>query len=193
MYFELPLSLGKGIIYNVLNGVPPITHLSSILIYIGHLMHSISLNGKTHQLDVPDDMPLLWAIRDVLGFTGTKFGCGLGQCGACTMHLDGAPIRSCITPISAAKGKKITTVEGIGDDSVGEKVQEAWVEEGVPQCGYCQSGQVMSATALLQSNPSPSDEDIEGAMTGNICRCGTYNRIKTAIHSASSKIKEGSK
>ena len=156
-------------------------------------MHSISLNGKTYQLDAPDDMPLLWAIRDVLGFTGTKFGCGLGQCGACTMHLDGEPIRSCITPISDAKGKKITTVEGIGDDAVGEKVQEAWIEEGVPQCGYCQSGQVMSATALLQSNPSPSDEDIEGAMTGNICRCGTYNRIKTAIHSASSKIKEGSK
>ena len=156
-------------------------------------MHSISLNGKTYQLDAPDDMPLLWAIRDVLGFTGTKFGCGLGQCGACTMHLDGEPIRSCITPISDAKGKKITTVEGIGDDAVGEKVQEAWIEEGVPQCGYCQSGQVMSATALLKSNPSPSDEDIEGAMTGNICRCGTYNRIKTAIHSASSKIKEGSK
>ena len=144
-------------------------------------------------MDVPDDMPLLWAIRDVLGFTGTKFGCGLGQCGSCTMHLDGEPIRSCITPISDAKGKKITTVEGIGDDAVGEKVQEAWIEEGVPQCGYCQSGQVMSATALLQSNPNPSDEDIEGAMTGNICRCGTYNRIKTAIHSASSKIKEGSK
>lgn len=156
-------------------------------------MHSISLNGKTYQLDVPDDMPLLWAIRDVLGFTGTKFGCGLGQCGACTMHLDGEPIRSCITPISVAQGKKITTVEGISDDTVGEKVQEAWVEEGVPQCGYCQSGQVMSATALLQSNPSPNDEDIESAMTGNICRCGTYNRIKTAIHSASSKIKEGSK
>ncbi|QXD25671.1 (2Fe-2S)-binding protein [Opitutia bacterium ISCC 51] len=156
-------------------------------------MHSISLNGKTYQLDVPDDMPLLWAIRDVLGFSGTKFGCGLGQCGACTMHLDGEPIRSCITPITDAKGKQITTIEGIGDDSTGKKVQEAWVEEGVPQCGYCQSGQVMSATALLQSNPNPSDEAIEGAMTGNICRCGTYNRIKTAIHSASSKIKEGSK
>ncbi len=156
-------------------------------------MHSISLNGKTYQLDVPDDMPLLWAIRDVLGFSGTKFGCGLGQCGACTMHLDGEPIRSCITPITDAKGKQIATIEGIGDDSTGKKVQEAWVEEGVPQCGYCQSGQVMSATALLQSNPNPSDEAIEGAMTGNICRCGTYNRIKTAIHSASSKIKEGSK
>ena len=156
-------------------------------------MHSISLNGNTYQLDVPDDMPLLWAIRDVLGFTGTKFGCGLGQCGACTMHLDGAPIRSCITPIIAAKGKKITTVEGIGDDNVGKQVQAAWVEEGVPQCGYCQSGQVMSATALLKDNPSPSDDDIESAMTGNICRCGTYNRIKTAIHSASSKLKEDSK
>lgn len=156
-------------------------------------MHSISLNGKSYQLDVPDDMPLLWAIRDVLGFSGTKFGCGLGQCGACTMHLDGSPIRSCITPISQAKGKKITTIEGIGDDSTGKKVQEAWVEEGVPQCGYCQSGQVMSATALLQNNSDPSDTDIENAMTGNICRCGTYNRIKTAIHSASSKIGEASK
>lgn len=156
-------------------------------------MQSISLNGKTYQLDVPDEMPLLWAIRDVLGFSGTKFGCGLGQCGACTMHLDGSPVRSCITPISQAKGKKIITIEGIGDDATGKKVQEAWVEEGVPQCGYCQSGQVMSATALLQSNPSPDDNAIESAMTGNICRCGTYNRIKTAIHSASSKIKEGSK
>ena len=156
-------------------------------------MHSISLNGKNYQLDVPDDMPLLWAIRDVLGFTGTKFGCGLGQCGSCTMHLDGEPIRSCITPISDAQGKKITTVEGLSEIKVGKQVQEAWVEEGVPQCGYCQSGQVMSATALLQSNPSPSDEDIESAMTGNICRCGTYNRIKTAINNASSKIKEGSK
>ena len=156
-------------------------------------MHSISLNGKNYQLDVPDDMPLLWAIRDVLGFTGTKFGCGLGQCGSCTMHLDGEPIRSCITPISDAQGKKITTVEGLSEIKVGKQVQEAWVEEGVPQCGYCQSGQVMSATALLQSNPSPSDEDIESAMTGNICRCGTYNGIKTTIHNASSKIKEGSK
>lgn len=155
-------------------------------------MHTISLNGKTHTLDVPDDTPLLWAIRDVLGFTGTKFGCGIGQCGSCTMHLNGEPIRSCITRISEAKGKKITTIEGIGDDPVGKQVQEAWVEEGVPQCGYCQCGQVMTATALLQSNASPDNEEIETAMIGNICRCGTYNRIKTAIHSASAKIKEES-
>jgi isoquinoline 1-oxidoreductase subunit alpha len=152
-------------------------------------MHTISLNGKTHKLDVPDDMPLLWAIRDVLGFTGTKFGCGIGQCGACTMHLDGAPIRACITTIASAKDKQITTIEGIADDPVGKQVQEAWVEEGVPQCGYCQCGQVMSATALLQSNATPNDDEIESAMVGNICRCGTYNRIKTAIHTASAKMK----
>ncbi|MDG2170705.1 MAG: (2Fe-2S)-binding protein [Opitutales bacterium] len=155
-------------------------------------MHSITLNGNTYQLDIPDDMPLLWAIRDVLGFTGTKFGCGLGQCGACTMHIDGAPIRSCITPIVAAVGKQITTIEGIGDDPVGKQVQEAWIEEGVPQCGYCQCGQVMTATALLQRNPTPNNEEIESTMHGNICRCGTYNRIKTAIHTASAKIKEES-
>lgn len=155
-------------------------------------MHTINLNGENHTLDVPDDMPLLWAIRDVLGFTGTKFGCGLGQCGSCTMHMDGSPIRSCITPVSTAKGAKITTIEGIGDDPVGKQVQEAWVEEGVPQCGYCQCGQVMSATALLKENPEPDNTAIETAMVGNICRCGTYNRIKTAIHSASDKIKEAS-
>jgi isoquinoline 1-oxidoreductase alpha subunit len=155
-------------------------------------MHIISLNGNTYTLDVPDDMPLLWAIRDVLGYTGTKFGCGMGQCGACTMHLDGMVIRSCITPIISAKDKQITTIEGIGDDPIGKQVQEAWVEEGVPQCGYCQCGQVMTATALLQSNASPDNEEIETAMTGNICRCGTYNRIKTAIHTASARIKEES-
>ena len=155
-------------------------------------MHTINLNGKNHTLDVPDDMPLLWAIRDVLGFTGTKFGCGLGQCGACTMHLNGSPIRSCITPISDAEGAKITTIEGIGDDPIGKQVQEAWVQEGVAQCGYCQCGQVMSATALLKDNPEPDNTAIETAMVGNICRCGTYNRIKTAIHSASDKIKEAS-
>ena len=155
-------------------------------------MHSINLNGQSYQLDVPDDMPLLWAIRDVLGFTGTKFGCGMGQCGSCTMHMDGAPIRSCITPVIAAKDAKITTIEGIGDDKTGKIVQEAWVKEGVPQCGYCQCGQVMSATALLQENPSPDNEAIEAAMIGNICRCGTYNRIKTAIQTASENLKEAS-
>jgi len=134
---------------------------------------------------------LLWAIRDVLGFTGTKFGCGMGLCGACTMHMDGAPIRSCVTPISAAAGKKITTIEALGKQKVGKAVQEAWVKVGVPQCGYCQCGQVMSATALLTRNPSPNEEEIETSMAGNICRCGTYNRIKTAIHTASESLKGG--
>ena len=155
-------------------------------------MHTINLNGQSFKLDVPGDMPLLWVIRDVIGKTGTKFGCGIGQCGACTMHLDGEAIRSCITPIASAAGKKITTIEGIGDDPVGRIVQESWVAEGVPQCGYCQCGQVMTATALLQSNKPPSNEAIETAMTGNLCRCGTYNRIKTAIHTASARIKEES-
>lgn len=153
-------------------------------------MHSITLNGQAYELDVPDDMPLLWAIRDVLGFTGTKFGCGISQCGACTMHLEGMPIRSCSTPVSAATGKNVTTIEGIGDDPVGRQVQQAWVDVGVAQCGYCQCGQVMSATALLQRIPKPDDEAIEGFMSGNICRCGTYNRIKTAIHQAASKLEE---
>lgn len=155
-------------------------------------MNSINLNGRSYELDVPDDMPLLWAIRDVLGFTGTKFGCGKGLCGACAMHMDGEAIRACITPVSGAAGKSITTIEGIGDDSVGKQVQEAWVALGVPQCGYCQCGQVMSATALLKGNATPDDVAIEAAMVGNICRCGTYNRIKTAIHTVSAKLKEES-
>ena len=156
-------------------------------------MTTIHLNGQDREVDAPDDMPLLWAIRDVLGFTGTKFGCGMGLCGACTMHMDGAPIRSCVTPISAAAGKKITTIEALGKQKVGKAVQEAWVKVGVPQCGYCQCGQVMSATALLTSNPSPNEEEIETSMAGNICRCGTYNRIKTAIHTASESLKGGAK
>lgn len=153
-------------------------------------MHSITLNGQAYKLDVPDDMPLLWAIRDVLGFTGTKFGCGISQCGACTVHLEGMPIRSCSTPVSAAAGKSVTTIEGIGEDPVGKQVQQAWMDVGVAQCGYCQCGQVMSATALLQRIPSPDDGDIDGFMSGNICRCGTYNRIRTAIHQAASKLEE---
>ncbi len=156
-------------------------------------MITIHLNGQDREVDAPDDMPLLWAIRDVLGFTGTKYGCGMGLCGACTMHMDGTPIRSCVTPISAAVGKKITTIEALGKDDVGKVVQEAWVKVGVPQCGYCQCGQVMSATALLARNPSPDDEEIENSMSGNICRCGTYNRIKTAIHTASASLKGGAK
>jgi isoquinoline 1-oxidoreductase alpha subunit len=144
-------------------------------------MPALNVNGTITNLDVPDDMPLLWAIRDVLGLTGTKFGCGAALCGACTVHLDGQAIRSCVTPVSAAAGKKITTIEAIGNDPVGARVQEAWRQVDVVQCGYCQSGQIMSATALLQATPKPSDADIDNAMSGNICRCGTYNRIRKAI------------
>ena len=147
-------------------------------------MPALNVNGTTTNLDVPDDMSLLWAIRDVLGLTGTKFGCGMALCGACTVHLDGQPIRSCVTPVSAAVGKKIVTIEAIGNDPVGAKVQDAWRQIDVVQCGYCQSGQIMSATALLHTTPKPSDADIDGAMSGNICRCGTYNRIRKAIHIA---------
>jgi isoquinoline 1-oxidoreductase alpha subunit len=147
---------------------------------------TLNVNGKTVTVDVPDDTRLLWTLRDVLGMTGTKFGCGMALCGACTVHIDGAPTRACITPISLAVGKKITTIEAIGDDSVGRRVQAAWLHLGVPQCGYCQSGQIMAATALLKQNPRPSDADIEGAMSGNICRCGTYLRIRAAIKQAAS-------
>jgi len=133
------------------------------------------------QVDAPDDTPLLWVVRDHLGLTGTKFGCGMALCGACTVHLDGAPTRSCQIPLSAAVGKKITTIEGVGTTRVGKAVQNAWLAIGVPQCGYCQAGQIMSATALLESNPKPSDTDIDNAMSGNLCRCGTYTRIRSAI------------
>ena len=150
-------------------------------------MVTLNVNGKTQQVDVAPDTPLLWALRDVLGLTGTKFGCGIALCGACTVHLDGQPTRSCVTPISAAAQRKITTVEGIGADRVGKAVQTAWVEVGVPQCGYCQAGQVMSATALLKQNPKPTDADIDAAMSGNICRCGTYSRIRAAIQRVASQ------
>jgi isoquinoline 1-oxidoreductase alpha subunit len=149
-------------------------------------MPALNINGKTVNADVPQDTPLLWTLRDVLGMTGTKFGCGMALCGACTVHVDGAPIRSCITPVSAVAGKKITTIEAIGADPVGNAVQAAWLELGVPQCGYCQSGQIMAATALLHQNPKPSDADIDAAMSGNICRCGTYPRIRAAIKQAAS-------
>lgn len=155
-------------------------------------MTSVNVNGQAFELDVDEDMPLLWAIRDIIGFTGTKFGCGAGLCGACTIHLDGSPVRSCQTPVSAAVGKKVTTIEAMSADPVGKLVQQAWVAEGVPQCGFCQGGQVMSATALLKTNPAPDDATIENHMSGNLCRCGTYNRIKTAINTASTKMKEGS-
>ena len=141
------------------------------------------LNGEAVSLDIDPAMPLLWAIRDVAGLTGTKFGCGKALCGACTVHLDGAPIRSCSFPVSGAAGKSITTIEGLSDDG-SHPVQEAWRELNVAQCGYCQSGQIMSAAALLESNPSPSDADIDTAMSGNICRCGTYTRMRSAIHKA---------
>jgi isoquinoline 1-oxidoreductase alpha subunit len=148
-------------------------------------MAKLLINGKEHELDVPDDMPLLWALRDVVGLTGTKFGCGVALCGACTVHLDGRPIRSCITPVASVAGKPITTIEAIGETSSGKKIQKAWLDVEVVQCGYCQPGQIMSATALLESNPNPTDAEIDAAMSGNICRCGTYPRIRAAIKQAS--------
>lgn len=148
-------------------------------------MITLNVNGDQHDLDVTDDTPILWALRDVVGLTGTKFGCGMSLCGACTVHLDGKPIRSCVTPVSAASGKEITTIEGIGASELGKRVQDAWIEQEVVQCGYCQSGQIMSAVALLKENATPSDEDIDNAMSGNICRCATYARIRSAIKLAS--------
>lgn len=151
-------------------------------------MITINVNGQDRQLDLDPDTPVLWALRDTLAMTGTKFGCGAALCGACTVHLDGQPIRSCVTPISAVTGKKITTIEAMQADPVGMAVQAAWVKHDVPQCGYCQSGQVMSATALLRTNHHPSDADIDAAMAGNICRCGTYQRIRAAIKDASATL-----
>jgi len=148
-------------------------------------MVTLQVNGKKHELDVPDDMPLLWALRDVVGLTGTKFGCGVALCGACTVHLDGRAIRSCITPVGSVAGKPITTIEAIGETSSGKKIQQAWLNIEVVQCGYCQSGQIMSAAALIENNPNPSDAEIDAAMSGNICRCGTYPRIRAAIKQAS--------
>jgi isoquinoline 1-oxidoreductase subunit alpha len=148
------------------------------------IMTSLSVNGKATTVAAPDDTPLLWVLRDHLGLTGTKYGCGLALCGACTVHLDGAPVRACQTPLSAAKGRKITTIEAVGASPTGKAVQAAWMKIGVAQCGYCQSGQIMSATALLQTNPKPSDAEIDAAMGGNLCRCGTYTRIRTAIKTA---------
>jgi isoquinoline 1-oxidoreductase alpha subunit len=144
-------------------------------------MPTVIINGKSTNLNVPDDMPLLWALRDVAGLTGTKFGCGISMCGACTVHVDGKAVRSCVTPVSSVAGKQVTTIEAMAQDPVGQKVQAAWRQIDVVQCGYCQSGQVMSATALLKDKPKPSDADIDNAMAGNICRCGTYPRIRAAI------------
>jgi isoquinoline 1-oxidoreductase subunit alpha len=147
-------------------------------------MATLLINGKKHELDVPDDMPLLWVLRDVAGLTGTKFGCGIAQCGACTVHFDAQPIRSCVTPVGMVGGRNITTIEAIGQTPSGAKVQQAWLDLEVVQCGYCQSGQIMSAAGLLARNPNPSDRDINAAMAGNICRCGTYPRIRAAIKRA---------
>jgi isoquinoline 1-oxidoreductase alpha subunit len=144
----------------------------------------LTVNGKTLTVDVPGDMPLLWVLRDVIGLTGTKFGCGIAACGACTVHLDGQPTRSCATPVSAVAGKRVTTIEAVGQTPAGKKIQDAWIALEVPQCGYCQSGQIMSASALLATNPNPRDGDIDAAMSGNICRCGTYVRIRAAIKQA---------
>jgi len=144
-------------------------------------MTKLNINGKSHDIDLPADTPLLWVLRDELGLTGTKFGCGLALCGACTVDIEGAPVRACVTPISALAGKHVVTIEAIGADATGKAVQAAWVDLGVPQCGYCQSGQIMSATALLKKNPKPTDADIDEAMAGNLCRCGTYTRIRAAI------------
>ena len=147
-------------------------------------MTPVTINGKRHDIDLPADTPLLWALRDELGLIGTKFGCGMALCGACTVHLDDQAVRSCMTPLSAAANKKVTTIEAMEADQVGKAVQTAWIEVNVPQCGYCQAGQIMSATALLKRNPKPTDADIDRALAGNICRCGTYSRIRTAVKQA---------
>jgi isoquinoline 1-oxidoreductase alpha subunit len=148
------------------------------------MLFSLKINGTTHQVDVDADTPLLWVLRDVLGMTGTKFGCGMALCGACTVHLDGAAVRSCVMPVSATVGKPITTIEAVSELPVGRALQRSWQELDVVQCGYCQSGQIMSAVALLAKQPRPTDADIDAAMSGNVCRCGTYQRIRAAIHHA---------
>jgi isoquinoline 1-oxidoreductase alpha subunit len=145
----------------------------------------LDVNGALREFDAPEEMPLLWVLRDLLGYSGVKFGCGMAQCGACTVHLDGAAVRSCVLPVSAVKGRKITTIEGLSPDGT-HPVQQAWAEADVVQCGYCQSGQIMSATALLAQKPDPTDEEIDLALAGNICRCGTYQRIREAVHRAAS-------
>jgi isoquinoline 1-oxidoreductase alpha subunit len=155
------------------------------------LAFTIKVNGIDNSVDVDGDTPLLWVLRDVLGMTGTKFGCGMALCGACTVHMDGNPIRSCVTPIDSVGTSAITTIEAIGNTSAGRKIQKAWLDLEVVQCGYCQSGQIMSASALLASNPNPNDSDIDDAMSGNICRCGTYVRIREAIKQAAQSAPDG--
>jgi aerobic-type carbon monoxide dehydrogenase small subunit (CoxS/CutS family) len=152
-------------------------------------MINLNINGESHAVNVAPTTPLLWVIREIIGLPGTKFGCGIAQCGACTVHLNGKPIRSCVTPVQAAAGLEITTIEGVGSQAGGlHPVQQAWIDEQVPQCGYCQSGQIMSAVALLDSNPAPTDADIDEAMSGNICRCGTYPRIRRGIKRAAASM-----
>ena len=150
---------------------------------------TLTINGQERSFEAPPEMPLLWVLRDILGLTGTKFGCGIAQCGACTVHVDGKPVRSCVLPVGNLKSRTITTIEGVGATPVGASVQKAWLDLEVVQCGYCQSGQIMSATALLVSTPDPDDSDIDAAMAGNICRCGTYVRIRAAIKQAASSQK----
>jgi isoquinoline 1-oxidoreductase subunit alpha len=154
------------------------------------MMLTLNINGAEHSVEVEADTPLLWVLRDELGLTGTKFGCGVAQCGACTVHLDGQPVRSCVLPVGAIGSRSITTIEAIGDTPAGQKIQQAWLDVDVVQCGYCQSGQIMSAAALLQRTPNPSDADIDAAMSGNICRCGTYVRIRAAIKQAATGKQE---
>ncbi|KAE8753885.1 MULTISPECIES: (2Fe-2S)-binding protein [Paraburkholderia] len=151
-------------------------------------MITLNINGQDHMVDAPPDMPLLWVLRDTVGLTGTKFGCGIAQCGACTVHLDGEPARACVTPVAQVGTRRVTTIEAIGATSAGRKVQQAWVDLDVVQCGYCQSGQVMAAAALIAANPNPTDGDIDAAMAGNVCRCGTYVRVRAAIHRAAREV-----
>lgn len=153
------------------------------------MRYELKVNGQSVTAETDPETPLLWVLRDELGLTGTKFGCGMGLCGACLVHVDGQPVRTCITPVQAVIGKAVTTVEGVGRGRVGQVVQESWLELGVPQCGYCQAGQIMSAVALLNRSPHPADRDIDAAMTGNICRCGTYTRIRAAIHRAAERLR----
>jgi isoquinoline 1-oxidoreductase subunit alpha len=154
-------------------------------------MATLNINGETHTVDAPPDMPLLWVLRDLVGLTGTKFGCGIAQCGACTVHIDGQPVRSCVLPVGSIGSKAITTIEGVGSTEAGRKVQQAWLALEVIQCGYCQSGQIMSASALLATNPAPTDAQIDAAMSGNICRCGTYVRIRQGIKQAATGQPQG--
>jgi isoquinoline 1-oxidoreductase subunit alpha len=155
------------------------------------MSYTLRINERSVPIEAAADTPLLWVLRDELGLTGTKFGCGMGLCGACTVHVAGRPVRTCVTPLTAVEGKSVTTIEGVGRDRIGRAVQQAWLALAVPQCGYCQAGQIMSAVALLRDTPQPTDTEIDAAMAGNICRCGTYPRIRAAIHQAAQRLREG--